>query len=126
MKRGWIGLTLLLVLLVSGAVSAWRVQSWQSPLAEAVDQSGRAALAGDWAQAEAILYQTEQQWQKNWHSVAAFADHGPMEAVDGLFAQLRIYAALEEGSAFGAVSAELARQLEAIGEAQVPNWWNLL
>ena len=36
MKRGWIGLTLLLVLLVSGAVSAWRVESWQSPLADAV------------------------------------------------------------------------------------------
>jgi len=126
MKRGWIGFALLLALLVGGVFSSWWLSVQQEPLERLMEQAGEAALQSDWIGADRFYREAWQQWENRWHMTAAFTDHGPMEIADGLFAQLETYRKAEEKLAYAAVCAELAKQLGALGEAHVPNWWNLL
>lgn len=126
MKRGWIGLGLLLLLLAAGVLSAWAMVRWHSPLEQQLDLAAQYALASDWEQANRMVRDAENQWEKRWHPSAIFADHGPMEEIDALFAQLEVYEEEREALSFAALCKELSRELAAMGEAHVPNWWNLL
>lgn len=126
MKRGWIGVALLLILLAGGGASAWSLSRKLEPMGTAMEQAAEAALSGDWEKAGSVKQQVQKRWECQWHGTAAFSDHGPMEAIDGLFAQLDVYEKAGETLGFAAVCGELSRQLAALGEAHVPNWWNLL
>ena len=126
MKRGCIGAALLLLLLVGGGLSVRAMVDMHAPLTGFLEKASEAALTSDWEQAQALSRKAQTRWEKNWHISAAFSDHGPMEEIDGLFAQLQVYGKLREGAGFAALCRELARELEAMGEAHVPNWWNLL
>lgn len=126
MKRGLIGLGLLLVLLIGGIGSTWAMVRWNTPLGQTMEQAADLVLDGKWEQARLLGSHAEANWRKNWHCVAAFADHGPMEEIDGLFAQLQIYAETQETIGYAALCRELARELQAMGEGHIPSWWNLL
>lgn len=126
MKRGWIGVFLLLTLLAAGSLSARAMVCWHSPIEKQLKQAARYALDSDWKQAQRIAEEAENRWKEHWHPSAVFADHGPMEEIDALFAQLGIYKQEREAIGFAAICAELSRELGAMGEAHVPNWWNLL
>jgi len=126
MKRGWIGLALLAFLLAGGCLSSYFMARWHEPLEETMDRAAEQAQAGNWEQAEAFSREAEEQWERRWHISAAFADHGPMEEIDSLFAQLEVYGDQRETLGYCALCRELARELGAMGEAHVPNWWNLL
>lgn len=117
---------LLLVLLAAGALSAWAMVNWHSPLETQMNLAAQYALASDWEQANRLVQEAQAQWQHRWHPSAVFADHGPMEEVDALFAQLEVYAETRESLSFAALCKELSRELGAMGEAHVPSWWNLL
>ena len=126
MKRGWIGFGLLLLILTAGVLSAWAMVQWHSPLEQQMELAAQYALSSDWEQAQQLTRQVSEQWEKRWHPSAVFADHEPMEEIDALFAQLEVYEENREALGFVALCAELARELGAMGEAHVPNWWNLL
>ena len=126
MKRGWIGLGLLAVLLVTGIlVTCWMGESHRKISAE-LDRAAGFALTGNWEQADFYAQQAKNHWEKGWHLAGAFADHEPMEHIDDLFAQLPVYEADRDAVTFAAVCAQLARQVHAVGEAHGMNWWNLL
>lgn len=126
MKRGWIGFALLLLLLAGGAASSWTLVKQQEPMEGYMEQAAGYALAADWENAEALTQWVRGQWQLHRKFTAAFADHGPMEEIDGLFAQLEVYRTAGETIPYAAVCAELSCQLRAMGEAHIPSWWNLL
>lgn len=126
MKRGWIGFALLFLLLAGGAASTWALARQQLPLEDLMEQGADAALESDWEKADALTGQVRAQWETHRKFTAAFADHGPMEEIDGLLAQLEIHRRLRDAASFAAVCAELSRQLRAMGDAQIPTWWNLL
>lgn len=126
MKRGWFGLMLLVLLLAGGCLSSYCMARWNEPLEGILEQAAVQAQAGNWEQAEVLSGEARRRWEKHWHISAAFADHGPMEEIDGLFAQLELYGQRQETISYAALCRVLARELGAIGEAHVPNWWNLL
>ena len=126
MTRGWFGLTLLLLLLAGGCLSSWAMVRWHEPLEGLLEQAADRVQAGDWQQAETLTGKAREKWEKRWHCAAAFADHGPMEEIDGLFAQLEVYGQNRETLSYAAVCRVLARNLGAMGDAHIPNWWNLL
>jgi hypothetical protein len=49
-----------------------------------------------------------------------------MEEMELSFARMELYAKAGETLAFASVCVELARQMEAMGEAHAIRWWNLL
>lgn len=126
MKRSWIGAGLLAALLLFGILSSRWMGGNHSSIARDVEQAALAALREDWGQALRLTEQAKQDWEQNWGISAALADHSPMEQVNTLFAQLEPYAAAREAVAFAGVCAQLATEIQAIGEAHSFTWWNLL
>lgn len=126
MKRAKIGTWLLIFLLVIGAVSSWGMVRFTEPLGEALEAAADAALREDWDRAEALAGQARARWEKYWNFCAVFADHEPMENINGLFAQLEVYAQNRDTQVFAAACAQLSEDTAAIGEAHSFTWWNLL
>ena len=126
MKRMWIGVVLLAVLLVSGLLAAEFMEKTHGPIVSDLKQAADAAMEGSWGRAEALTARARKSWDKHRFLTAAFADHGPMEEIDALFAQLEAYREAGDTLGFAAVCAALSKQLEAMGDAHELSWWNLL
>ena len=126
MKRGWIGLGMLLALLVAGILVTWWMVKSHERISLELDRAAGYALTENWVQADHHARKAKNQWEKGWHLAGAFADHEPMESIDDLFAQLPAYLAARDPVSFAAVCAQLSRQVQAVGEAHGMNWWNLL
>ena len=126
MKRCWFGAGLLVVLLIGGLLVTGRMTRDHEALSRCLHRAARAAEDGDWGRASEDLDKAQGDWQKNWHFSAAFADHEPMEEIDGLFAQAWVYLRRREPEALAAVCAQLAEMTRAMGEAHEPSWWNML
>ena len=126
MKRGWIGLALLAVLLASGLLTAKKMEQFHTDGVKKLTRAGVYALEENWGPARELAFQAMKQWQEHREFTAAFADHEPMEDVDCLFAQLPAYAREEDAAHFAAICAELAKRLEAVSNAHSFLWWNVL
>ena len=125
MKRCWFGLGLLIVLLALSILAT----AWMTRVHDDIDRDLRLAaqyaLEGDWQTADRHFLQAKRSWKTWEHLRASLADHTPVEDAEGLFAQLDIYCK-EEDAHFAAVCQELARKVEAIGQAHGLNAWNIL
>ena len=126
MKRSKFGAGLLVALLILGGGSAWAMIRCSQPVSDMVEQAGAAALQQDWDMAEETFREAERRWEKQFPFCAAFADHEPMENINGLFAQLGVYASLRDSHSFAAACAQLSEDIQAIGDAHSLKWWNLL
>ena len=126
MKRCWFGFGLLLILLLGGILTTRTMVSAYTRISASLDAAGDAALEENWEAAGGAFQKARGEWEKRWHVSAVFADHEPMEEIDGLFAQGEMYLRSREPEALAAVCAQLARQAQAMGEAQTCSWWNLL
>ena len=126
MKRLWIGVGVLLVLLVLGIVVSGVMDAIHAPMAEQLQQAAQAAMAEDWPAALKAAARAQKNWKAQQRLVAAFADHTPMDEIEGLFAEMEIYAQAREKQHFAATCARLAQLAEAMGESHRVSWWNLL
>lgn len=109
MKRLWVGIILLLILLAGTLAVTGAMDRIYAPMVEALE-------AGD-------LEKAEQRYGRWRQLTAAFADHGPMEEMDALFARAEICGDEQERKA---LCAELAQRAKAMSNAHSPTWWNLL
>ena len=126
MKRERFGLGLLLVLLVLGLLTTRRMTTSYQEMADTLDRAGALALAEDWEGADRLVRKARGQWDRNWRLAAALTDHEPMEEVDSQLAMLDVYQQQQETLSFAALCAQIAKQMEDIGDAQDLNWWNLM
>lgn len=126
MKRTWIGIGLLAALLILGLFTARWMERCHSPVAGNLKQAAEAAMAQDWNRAELLADRARGSWERSRKITAVLADHGPMEEIDSLFAELKIFLLAREQVHFASVCGQLSRQVEAIGEAHGLMWWNIL
>lgn len=125
MKRSWIGLGLLLALLGVSLLSASVMERMHQPIALELEQAGRYALEGDWTHADAQSRLALDDWDRWARFRGCLADHGPIEEIETGMASLRVYRQVKDSDAFAAGCMELARQVEAMGQAHGLVWWNL-
>lgn len=126
MRRCWLGVGLLALLLGAGIWAMVTMDRIHSPISSDLDQAAEAALAGDWETGEALALSARADWNDNWHRTASVADHEPMDEIDGLFAELGVYARRRETMEFAACCAKLSKLVQAMGDAHSFSWWNLL
>jgi len=126
MKRSKFGLGLLLCLLILGILSTWVMLRSTDPITEAIRQAGDAGYREDWELAEQKMGEAKQQWEEKFPFCASLTDHEPMESINGLFAQLEVYAKSRDTQNFAALCTQIGEDLEAMGEAHRLNWWNIL
>ena len=126
MKRLVLGTAILAVLLASGLLVSRAMADIHDPIAADLQRAAVAALAEDWATAQDLLQQATDRWEHFHRITAAFADHTPMDKVDGLFRELQIYARSRENPHFSAICVHLQECIRAIRENYRLTWPNLL
>ena len=126
MRRLWIGLGFLVVILTVALVLSLSFARIHEPLSQGLRQAEELSREGDWPQARQTLEQCRGQWQKMRNFVAAVADHEPLEELETCLEELRVLGELEESVEFGALCARAASLADAMGNSQAVTWWNLL
>ena len=126
MKRLWIGVLILLLLLGTGIGITVFADHVHAAISDALSQASDAALAGDWDTAILLSGTAKSKWISYRNITATIADHEPMEEIDSLFAQLDIYGRTRQGISFSACCEALSVFAIAIGESQSVSWWCLL
>ena len=124
MKRSWIGLGLLVLLLAAGVLVTWAMGRIHDPIARDLSSAGAQALTGNWIQAEQLFRKASDSWEKYDLFRSCFADHNPTEEIAACFAQLEIYGRMKEETAFAAACGETAQKVKAVGEAHKLIWQN--
>lgn len=125
-RRFWYGLGVLGVLLALGLWTAWGMQSMHKPVTDTLEQAAQAVTEGDIEQAELLARQAQKAWQEHRDLAMAVADHGSLEEIDSLFAQIMVYGQTGKTADFAAYCTRLAQLVAAVGEAHGLNWQNLL
>ena len=126
MKRIWIGIVLLALLMGTGFWISRFMEETHAQVAQDISRAGELALSGQWEDARALAKRGQDRWEEKWPVTAAAADHEPMDEIDALFAQLKVYAAAEDPIGYGALCAHLASLLEAVSQSHSCSWWNLM
>ena len=126
MKRLWIGLGILAVLICLGIGVTRYTHGIQEAISEELAQARERAGEGRWEECVARANRAYGLWQRHHSCLAAITDHKPMEDAERLFSQLFIYLEIRDPAAFSACCAGLEVLMHAIGETQAISWWNLL
>jgi len=117
-KRSYLGLGLLALLLLLSVLTSRRMENIHLPLSHGLERAARLALEEDWESADTLLDNVRTEWEKSAPFIAALTDHSPMESLKAHFSQLAVCRQLRDRAGFAALCAEMACQLEAISEAQ--------
>ena len=126
MKRGGMGIALLAILLIFGIVVSMEMRSVHQDISQLLDQAAQSAALEDWQQAEALALLARDQWVSHHNVTAAFADHTPMDELDGLFAELTVFLDNRESPHFEATCARLSLLAQAMADSHGVQWWNVL
>lgn len=126
MKRLWIGVGFLIVMLAVGIFLTVRFEKIHTPLSEDLEKAAELAIAQDWEKATALTQQARADWKNYREFIAAVADHEPLEKMEYLLEQLAVYAQLRWTVDFSATCVEVAALAEAMLESQQFAWWNFL
>ncbi len=126
MKRLLLGLSVLIALLAGGISVSAGFSRIHDPIAHSLQAAAEAAQEGNWLQAQQLAEAAQQRWEAFWTFTAAFADHAPMDEMDGLFAQLPIYGQQHSEALFPALCTQLAQLAQAIADSHRLRWWTLL
>ena len=126
MKRFWIGIALLAVMLGSGIWITIAANRVHGRISDTLSFASQAALKGDWDTAQGKTLEAMAKWERCRKATAAIADHEPMEEIDSLFSQLEVLLQLREAASFSALCARVSVLVRAVGEAHDISWWNLL
>lgn len=126
MRRPFLGIGILLVLLALGIGIWWGMETIHGDMEELLTQAKTAAEQGDWLTAGEMSRMAYDQWEKHHHFTAAFADHTPMDELDGLFAELMVFLENQESPHFEATCAQLILLTQAMADSHGVPWWNIL
>ena len=126
MKRLWIGVIILVLLLGAGIGTTVFAVRTHNSISQKLAQASEAALRGKWEEACSVSLDAKKQWEAMRHGTAAIADHEPMEEIDDLFSQMDIYLLTRQQIPFASCCASLSVLTNAIGESHAINWWSLL
>ena len=126
MKRFWLGVGILAVLLAAGISLTVGIAGVHNKLSKDLDGASEAVQRGDWDTAIHLAESAKAQWNRCRRFVASFVDHEPLEQMDSLFSELEIYRQQQLPTDYAAVCTHLSHLSEAIGESHALTWWNLL
>lgn len=126
MKRQWIGIGVLVVMLVVAIFLTVRFDQIHTPLSEDLRKASQLAVEQKWETATALTRQARADWKEYREFIAAVADHEPLEKIEYLLDQLQVYADLRRTADFAAICMEVAALADAMLESQSLTWWNFL
>ena len=125
MNRIWFGAVLLAVLLLLGLGSDALMKQTHHPISNDLLRASELALEGNWKSAENFTAAARREWDKKQLLTAMFSDHTPMDQIEGMFAQLEVFAGTGDAVSYSSTCRYLASRLEALGRSHSFNFQNL-
>lgn len=126
MKRSIWGVGILIALLILSIAIAKGMHQVHYRISDLLSQAAAAAEQDDWQKADQLARQAEAQWQQHHAFTAAFADHTPMDELDGLFAELIVFLENRESPHFASTCARLSLLAQSMADSHGVQWWNVL
>lgn len=125
MKRLWIGIGLLVVILIAAILVPEILEHNHTPIIRDLERASQLAMEENWDSAQDFSRRAEKKWKKIRPVTASFTDHEPMDEIDALFAQLKVYAEAQDMVAYSSTCAYLSSQLGVLGDYHNFTLWNL-
>ena len=126
MKRLWIGVILLSLMLAGGIGLLLFSHHFYHQFSETLTRAADAALSENWEQAEKLMQQATEQWNHRHCFFASFTDHEPVEEIELLLSRLALYQKAHLQVDFADACENLSHLCEAIDEFHSLNWWSVL
>ena len=126
MKRLYLGLGLLILLLAGGWLLSQTALRLRAPICSHLEKAADAALAQDWEAAREFTAAAQGHWDACRSILASFSDHEPIEQMNQGFAQIHAFLQQKDSGEFAAACAGLAQLANAIADSQTVTWWSLL
>ncbi len=126
MKRFWLGVGLLLVLLIGGLTLSGSLNRRYQPLMQTLTRAAEAARESDMTLSGDLLEQARRAWNRDRNFAAAVMDHNPMEQIESHFAAAENFCKAGDEEETAAACGQLAALIRALAESHQLSWWNLL
>ena len=126
MKRLYIGVCVLLILLLLGLFISLATEYMYTPVSQLLEEATQAALSDNFAFATQKMEEAKKLWEHYKAATATVADHTPMEEIDHMFSEAHIYAKSNDTPHFAACCAQLSVMVRDMADAHSMNLWNLL
>ncbi len=124
MKRLWIGVALMVLLLTGSIWEFRRLENTYRPASEQMAQAVQMAQQKNLDGAAALTRAVESAWDEHKHLTAAFAVHDSMDEIESLFAELRSYYAAGDEAGYAVICAQLSTLLDTLANSHSLTWWN--
>ena len=125
MKRSYLGLGLLVVLLIMGFLSAGITEGC-SGIVTSLEEASLAAQREDWLLSRTLYAEAEVAWKDRWELLASVTDHEPMACINEQFAQAKAFLDAQNQEEAAASLAQLSRQVQGLILDHRFTWWNIL
>lgn len=125
MKRGWMAVVLLGLMLGLAAWHTWTLGSLTETLGAILERSELMAESGDWAGAEELTRQAQARWRERDFHLHVTLEHEVVDEIDVSFAETLEFLQCQEAGEYSAANARLRTQLELLGEMERPVLENL-
>ncbi len=126
MKRLWIAVAILLVMLGSTLGNSWYIDRTVSAFLEQLTAAHDQAAADNWEGAAQLTRQVVDHWQHHDFYFHATLPHKDIDQIHLTFQEVEEYLELEEADQYNAASARLITQLSLLAEMEQLNLKNIL
>lgn len=126
MRRLWISVGLLLLLLGGSLFNAWYAKELTDTMGEQLRLAQQMTKTGRWEQALALTQQVYDQWESRHFYLHSTMRHSDTDQILRGFRTVIEYLRLQEPDQYNAANADLITQLELLAEMEQPSVVNVL
>lgn len=126
MRRLWISVGLLLVLLGGSLFNAWYAKELTDAMGEQLRLAQQMTEAGRWEQALTLTQEVYDQWESRHFYLHSTMRHSDTDQILRGFRTVLEYLRLQEPDQYNAANADLITQLELLAEMEQPSVVNVL
>lgn len=126
MKRLYIAVGLLVLLLAASLTNAWYAQRLTGGMREELSRAQHMAEEGNWGRAESLTRQVYEDWQNHHFYFHTLMRHSDTDQVLRAFRTVLEYLRLQEPDQYNAANADLMAQLELLAEMEQASVVNVL
>ncbi len=126
MKRLWISVVILIVMLGATLGNSWYLNSLISGFSQKLTSAYHLASRDNWASAQQITGQVAEHLQEHDFYLHVMLPHRDIDDIHLTFCEVREYLELEETDQYNAANAKLIAQLGLLAEMEQLNLKNIL
>ncbi len=126
MRRLWISVGLLLLLLGGSLFNAWYAKELTDTMGEQLRLAQQMTETGRWEQALALTQEVYNQWESRHFYLHSTMRHSDTDQILRGFRTVMEYLRLQEPDQYNAANADLITQLELLAEMEQPSVVNVL